>query len=748
VPLSPGDRLGVIEILGLLGAGGMGEVYRAQDTKLNRQVAIKVLPDAYAADAERVARFQREAQAVAALNHPNIAGIFELHDTSDTKFLVLELVEGDTLADRLGRGAVPVEEALNIAKQILEALEAAHERGICHRDLKPANVKVIASRSGSDASTVKVLDFGLAKFLQGPASAPHLTHSPTLSLAGTYPGVILGTAGYMSPEQAKGFEADQRSDIFSFGCVLYELLTGRQAFEGETASEILASVLKTEPDFNALPPRLNPRLVEILRRCLEKNPKRRWHSAADVRVEIESMMGRAQVVDEPRAIEAIARPWWKRSLPVAVGVVAGALVAGYTSWSLKPEPARAITRFAFPLPEGQQFTNTGRLVVALSPDGSNLVYVANQRLNVKSMSDLDARVVPGSEISTGILNPVFSPDGQSLVFYAVSDRTLKRLALSGGAAVTICAADALFGMSWSEYGIVFGQFGKGILRVSPDGGAPEVIAAETELSVASPQMLPGGKAIVFSVKKRTDSWDKGQLVAQPLDGGARKLLIDGGSDGRYLPTGHLVYGLGGVMLAVRFDPVTLSASGGPVPVVESIRRAGAGSTATGTVQFSYSQNGTLAYLPGPSLLSAEGLDLVLVDRKSETQPLKLPSGLYRSPRASPDGKSIAFDSEDETEAIVWVYDLGGASSPRRLTFGGRNRSPVWSSDGQRIAFQSDRDGDLAIFWQRADTSGKAERLTTPEKAPPTCRSRGHRMASTCSSLFKGPISCSRCGRSR
>ncbi|MGH9383843.1 MAG: serine/threonine-protein kinase [Vicinamibacterales bacterium] len=348
-----------------------GEVYRAHDTKLNRQVAIKVLPEASAGDAERIARFQREAQAVAALNHPNIAGIFELADSGAVKFLVLELIEGETLAERLRGVPVPVEEALVIAEQILEALEAAHERGICHRDLKPANVKLVPSRGGySDPPTVKVLDFGLAKFLQGGSIAPNLTQSPTLSLAGTYPGMIMGTAGYMSPEQAKGFEADQRSDLFSFGCVLYELLTGRQAFDGETASEILASVLKSEVDLSVLPPRLNPRIVEILRRCLEKNPKKRWHAAADVRVEIETVMGRALIVDEPRVvIDVSPRPLWRRALPVAAGVLVGALAAGYAAWTLKPEPARAITRFSLPLPEGQQFSNPGRQVVALSPGG-------------------------------------------------------------------------------------------------------------------------------------------------------------------------------------------------------------------------------------------------------------------------------------------------------------------------------------------------------------------------------------------
>ena len=311
--LSPGFILGSHEIVGLLGAGGMGEVYRARDTKLNRQVAIKILPEAYAADPDRVARFHREAQAVAALNHPNIAGIHDLAESGGTKYLVLELIEGDTLADRLRRGPVPAEEALSIIKQVLEALEAAHEKGICHRDLKPANIKLTPD------GVVKVLDFGLAKFMQSSSSAPNMTHSPTLSVAGTYPGVILGTAGYMSPEQAKGYEADQRSDSFSVGCILYELLSGRQAFEGETASEILAGVLKSEADFTALPPRLNPRLVELLRRCLEKNPKKRWHAAADVRVEVEALIDKATVV-EVAGVAATPRPWWRRALPVAAGL--------------------------------------------------------------------------------------------------------------------------------------------------------------------------------------------------------------------------------------------------------------------------------------------------------------------------------------------------------------------------------------------------------------------------------------------
>ena len=468
--LSPGFILGSHEIVGLLGAGGMGEVYRARDTKLNRQVAIKILPEAYAADPDRVARFHREAQAVAALNHPNIAGIHDLAESGGTKYLVLELIEGDTLADRLRRGPVPAEEALTIIKQVLEALEAAHEKGICHRDLKPANIKLTPD------GVVKVLDFGLAKFMQSSSSAPNMTHSPTLSVAGTYPGVILGTAGYMSPEQAKGYEADQRSDLFSVGCILYELLSGRQAFEGETASEILAGVLKSEADFTALPPRLNPRLVELLRRCLEKNPKKRWHAAADVRVEIEGLIDRATVV-EPVEVAATRRPWWRRALPVAAGVIVGALIAGPAVWMLPPEPDASVSRFSIPLSEGQAFTNGGRLLVALSPDGKQLVYVANNRLLLRALADLEPREIPGSDLGGGLVNPVFSPDGQTLAFFSPGDETLKRLSVSGGIPVTICQATSPGGMHWSEDGLVFGQAGQGIVRVSPQGGVPEIIAS-------------------------------------------------------------------------------------------------------------------------------------------------------------------------------------------------------------------------------------------------------------------------------
>jgi serine/threonine protein kinase len=384
-----GQRLGSYEITALLGKGGMGEVYRARDSKLKRDVAIKILPDEFSRDAVRASRFQREAEVLAALNHPNIASIYDVQESDAAQFLVLELVEGDTLADILGRrGALPVDEALQIAKQICEGLEAAHEKGVVHRDLKPANVKITPD------GKVKVLDFGLAKARENAAANASMSNSPTLSLAGTVPGVILGTAGYMSPEQAKGFDANPQSDIFSFGCLLYEMLTGRHAFDGDTISEILASVLKSEVDLSVLPAKLNPRIHELLRRCLEKNPKRRWHAAADVRVEIEGLIGSGMLVEEPHV--TVNRPLWKRAIVASAWLLTGAAIAGVGVWTLKPSPVLPITRFPILLGEGQQFIAVANQMVTISPDGTAMVYLANRQLYLRSMSELEARPVPGT----------------------------------------------------------------------------------------------------------------------------------------------------------------------------------------------------------------------------------------------------------------------------------------------------------------------------------------------------------------
>ena len=709
--LSPGTRLGAHEVIGLLGEGGMGEVYRARDTRLNRDVAIKVLPELYAADPERIARFHREAQAVAALNHGNIAAIYDVAEADGIKYLVLELIEGETLADRLRRGPLPVEEALRIAGQILDALEVAHDKGICHRDLKPGNIKLTPD------GNVKVLDFGLAKFMQPGTPAGNLSHSPTMSLA-TIPGIILGTAAYMSPEAAKGFDTDRRSDIFSFGCILYELLTGRQAFDGDSASEILASVLKSDVDFSALPPRLNPRLVEVLRRCLEKNPKKRWHSAADVRVELDAIVTRGILVDN----ETVTRrsPLWTRVAVAAALLAAGAVIALLAISALRSTPSLPVARFVMSLPEGQLFTNPGRRVVALSPDGTHLVYVADLKLHVRPLDSLEARVIPGSDIHSAVINPVISPDGRSVVFMATSDRTLKRLSLAGGTAMTVCSLEGVvFGISWDAHGIVFGQ-GKSIFLVSPDGGVPERIATVGDDEVLdSPQMLPGGRAVLFSVRKGVDSWEKAQIVVQPLDGGARSTVMHGGADGRYLATGHLVYAVGGVLFAVPFDVKRFAVTGAHVPIVEGIRRGNfaVGTMTAATAQYTVSSTGVLAYVPGPSVsLTNATVDIGLFDRKGEVQPLKLPPAAYSAPRASRDGTQVALESTsaDGKSVFIVVYELAGKTAPRRLTFEGNSRAPIWSPDGVWIAFQSDREGDGAMFRQKADGSGGVERLTKPD----------------------------------
>jgi Tol biopolymer transport system component len=693
----------------------MGEVYRAADTRLKREVAIKVLPDALAQDPDRVARFQREAELLASLNHPNIAAVYGLEQAHGLTAIVMELVDGDTLDGRLTPRAIDLDEALAIARQICDALEAAHEKGVIHRDLKPANIKI------TPEGRVKVLDFGLAKMLETDPKGSALSMSPTLSVHATYAGVILGTAAYMSPEQARGKPVDRRTDVWAFGCVLYEMLTGKHAFEpGETVSDAIASVLTREPDLNTLPAGTPPSIRRLLRRCLQKDPQERLPHIGAARLEIDEARGGSPEEQTAATVVVPAtttRPrGWQRAIPVAAALLAGAAIAGYGVWMLRPEPSRAVTRFVIPLPADHSFTNTGRQVVALSPDGSNLVYVANQRLYLRSMATLEARPIAGSDIAAGLLHPVFSPDSQSLAFYSRADGALKRLGVGGGTPVTICAATDPYGIGWDEFGIVVGQAGKGVLRVSANGGTPEVIAAVGSDQVAtSPQMLPGGKTVLFSLKKIADSWDKGQLVVQRLGSGERKVVVDGGADGRYLPTGHLVYAVSGVMFAVPFDPGRLAISGGAVAVVEGVRRGGLTGGQTGAAQFSFSSTGALAYVPGPAKLGAAGeRDLALFDRKGAAQPLKLPPDAYSSPRASPDGKAIAFETEDDKEAIVWVYDLGGNSARRRLTFGGKNRWPIWSPDGQWIAFQSDREGDLAIFRQRADGSGVAERLTKPE----------------------------------
>jgi serine/threonine-protein kinase len=706
--LRPGTRLGSHEIVAPLGVGGMGEVYRATDTNLKRQVAIKVLPASVAADPERLARFQREAEILAALNHPNIAHIHGLEKSHGTVALVMELVEGPTLADRIANGPIPLDEALSIAKQIAEALEAAHEQGIIHRDLKPANIKV------RDDGTVKVLDFGLAKALE-PVSGKgaDVTASPTItSPAMTRMGVILGTAPYMSPEQAKGRPANKRSDVWAFGCVVYEMLTGKRAFAGDDVADTLAAVLRGEPDWSALPQNVPPAVRTLLVRCLEKERVRRL---ADISVPL-FLLSEPAVLPALNTPAARPRPWWLRAIPaVGVAIVAGGL-AGLAVWRLQASPPRPITRFAFTLGDGQQFTTTGFRSVAMSPDGSQMAYVANNRLYLRSMSELEARPIAGTEIGQAV-NPVFSPDGRSLAYWAPIDRTLKRIDVTGGMPVTICPVGrAPYGVNWGPEGIVFGesQGSRGVLRVSANGGTPEqLVSVNADEAAGDPQMLPGGQSVLFTLATGTVEanrweWDTAHIVVQSLKSTERKTLIQVGSDARYLPTGHIVYAVAGTLFAVPFDLQRLAVTDGRTPVVEGVMRGG---LLSGSAHFSVSNTGSLIYIPGPVSVASGDRDLALFDRQGAVERLKLPPGPYQHPRISPDDKQVAFGKDDGKEASVWVYELSGTSAPRQLTFGGRNKFPIWSDDGQHVAFQSDREGDLGIFWQRSDGTAPAERLT-------------------------------------
>ena len=718
-----GRQLGAYRVMSLLGAGGMGEVYRARDTTLGRDVAIKTLPRLFVREPERLARFDREARTLASLNHPHIGAIYGLEDVDGIPALVLELIEGLTLAERLAKGPLPVRDALTIAVQIAEALEAAHEQGIVHRDLKPANIKVRAD------GVVKVLDFGLAKAMElpGASGVTGLSPLPTITTpAMTQAGTILGTAAYMSPEQARGKPVDKRADIWAFGCVLYEMLSGRRAFGAEEVSDTLAAVLRGEPDWAALPSDVSPGLRMLVRRCLEKDRQKR---IADISTAL-FVIGEPAIVAPaasaaPAPVTLPRPPIWRRAMPFLVTALVVGALAGGIAWNLRPSASPStIVRFPLTLAAGQDFTNDGRQVVAISPDGTHVVYVANSELHLRSMSDTAARPIAGT---SGVpLSPVFSPDSRSIADWSADDAAIKRISINGGTAVTICPAERPFGITWNADGILFGQGRAGIMRVPASGGKPETVVTVAEGEVAhGPQLLPDGRTVLFTVAPvvGTDRWDQAKVVVQSSGSEERKTLIEGGSDGRYLPTGHLVYALGGTLFAVPFDVRRLQLTGQPVPVIVGVRRAIAPDVNTGAAHVSVSSGGSLVYVPGPASITTAHRELVRLNRTGGAEPLKLPPGPYEFPRISPDGTRLAFGTDDGKEATVSIYDLAGTSSMRRLTFGGKNRFPIWSADSDRVAFQSDREGDLGIFWQRADGSGTASASPTRRPARRSSSSR-------------------------
>jgi serine/threonine protein kinase len=696
-----GQALGHYQIEEELGAGGMGVVYRAIDTRLGRHVAIKVLPEKFARDPERLARFEREARMLASLNHPNIAAIHELEESNGVRYLVLELVPGETLAERIKRGPLEVSETIAVCRQIAEALEAAHDKGIIHRDLKPANVKI------TPQDKVKVLDFGLAKAFQAEVADMDLSQSPTMTDDGTRAGAVLGTAAYMSPEQARGKPIDKRSDIWSFGCVLYECLTHRRAFGGESITDSMAAVLTKEPDWDAIPQDAPAGLQSLLRRCLQKEPPKRLRDIGDARLALEE----ALTAPEP-AVFPQAPP---RRAPVALYsacVIAGALIAaliGARLWR-KPLPPSPVVRFTVSLPQGESLAFDQSSSVVISPDGTRLVYVANKgsqrEIYLRAIDRLEAKPIPGT---AGARNPFFSPDGEWIVFW--QNFKLRKIALSGGAPVPLVDSDGTMGGSWGpDQTIIFvDSLFRGVSQVAAAGGTPRYVTAvnakKNELSHKHPEFLPGGKAILFTVgAPDIDSYDDARIAVQPLQGGEHKILLEGGANPRYLPSGHIVYARGGTLMAVPFDLQRLAVTGPPFQVLDTVFQ----SPAYGTANFTLSANGSLAYAPGVAV--GAGRVPVWVDRQGKAQPLPLPRRAWLHPRVSPDGRQLAIEIEGPHHDF-YTYDLArGVLS--KFTSDGHSHWPVWTPDGKHVTFRrSLQGGDFSIWWMPADRSSPEERLT-------------------------------------
>ena len=702
--LAAGARLGPYQIEARIGAGGMGEVYQAHDTKLGREVAIKVLPEAFAHDPDRLSRFQREAKMLASLNHPNIATIHGLEQSGDTRYLVMELVSGETLAERVKGGPLGIEEALKIAVQIAEALEAAHEKSIIHRDLKPANVKVTREER------VKVLDFGLAKAFVGDGGQD-FSNSATLTAMGTEEGRVLGTPAYMSPEQARGKSVDKRTDIWAFGCVLYELLTGRRAFQGETTTEILAAVLRGEPDWQALPETTPVSIRALLRRCLQREMNKRARDAGDARIEIEEAL--AAPVNAELTTAAPTKGFHahgRRALILSAGtLLLGLAIAGVAVWNLKPSPPRPVSHVTITLPPDQQLAfQAAGLDLALSPDGTHLAYAVRKgdttQLYLRAMDSPESRPMPGTE---GANNPFFSPDGQWLGFFAGGK--LMKISVSGVAPQALCDASISAGASWGSHGtIVFGNFPEGPLQqVSDAGGAPHPLThlEKGETSHRWPEFLPDGKAVLFAAATNSENWNNAQIAVQSVQTGERRNLVQGGMYPHYAPTGHLVYAQGGALMAVRFDPQRLTTTGAAVPVVDDVLQF----TGNGDAQYSFSETGSLVYVLGN--VQVVPSRLVWVNRSGGEQPLSAPPRAYILPKLSPDDRRVAVVVAEQ-EPQIWLYDLPRETLSRFTFEGDANNGPVWTPDGKRITFNSNKEGPKNIFWQLADGSGGLERLTT------------------------------------
>jgi eukaryotic-like serine/threonine-protein kinase len=697
--LLPGTRVGQYEVLEAIGAGGMGEVYRATDTRLKRQVAFKVLPSSVTADPDRLARFQREAEVLASLNHPNIAGLHGIEESDGVKALVLELVEGPTLADRIAEGPVPLADALPIARQIAEALAAAHDQGIIHRDLKPANIKLRPD------GEVKVLDFGLAKAMTVDEPKGSSLQLTVTSPAMTMQGVILGTAAYMSPEQAAGRPVDRRTDLWAFGVVLMEMLTGRKVFAGDSVSDVLASVLKDEPDWAALPEATPSSIRRLLRRCLERDRKQRWPDAAAARIECDDALaaGAATATAGAGSVSVVRSPW-----ALAAALFAGVMIGGGIAWTRWPQPAPAADsiRFAIDLPADRQFTRAGRHVLALSPDGLQLAYAANRQLFVHDFRGLETRAVEGT-FNTDPSEPVFSPDGAWLAFW--SNGALMKIPIGGGSAVKLAVAANPLGLSWSGDQIVAGQ-PRSVLQVSADGSASKVLLTIDKPSgewVQSPQLVDEGRAVIFTLRTNEQDWNSADIVVQDLATGQRATVVTGATDGRALPGGMLIYARDTSMFAVAFDERRRVTTGETVALERNVMPSVGGFS--GASQFATSASGDLAFaLDGSTALSG----VVWMSRQGKTEPTTFPPQPYfpapNTIALSPDGKRFAarIAGVTRSQTDVWIGDTTRGTFSR-LTSTGNGTDPVWTPDGSSVCY---RTSPNAVLCQPFDGSAAPRSL--------------------------------------
>jgi Protein kinase domain/WD40-like Beta Propeller Repeat len=699
-----GTKLAHYKITSQLGRGGMGEVYQATDSKLGRSVAIKLLHEVFAQDVDCVMRFEREARVLASINHPNIAVIHGIEQADGRTFLVMELVDGETLAERIKRGAIPVPEAVRIAREIAEGLEAAHEKGIIHRDLKPANVKIAAD------GKVKILDFGLAKAYAPEAANADLSDSPTLvSAAATNAGVILGTASYMSPEQARGRTVDRRTDIFAFGCVLYEMLTGRRAFEGENVSDTLAAVLRGEPDWAALPATVPTAVRTLIRRCLEKDVRQRIADISVAQYVLDGLGDVASAAAPGDSAPIAPRPTLgRRMAKISVAWLVGVAMAGSAVWfAVRSAAPPRVTRLLIAPPSAAAVA-MDRPGLAVTPDGTRVVYAGanNTAFFVRALDQLNATAITGLG---EVYGPFVSPDGQWIGFFD-GLTALKKVAITGGPAVTLARPDGTgFGASWGPDGtIIFATNLRttGLQRITADGGEPAVLTrpnrAAGEDDHIWPEILPGGQAVLFTITPSTGGLDQAQVAVLDLRTGKQTVLIRGGSGAHYVSSGHLVYMAAGTLHAVAFDLTRLAVVGTPVKVLPEVTPMSNSGVAVAT-------DGTLVYISGDASVAAMR-SLVWVDRQGHETPIPAPPRNYAFPRLSPDGKRLAIYIPDQ-EVDIWLWDLARETLTRATFDPSVDVFPVWSADGRQLLFSSSRADAVNLFAQPADGSGDVTRLT-------------------------------------